>query len=95
MNICSKNMEMSSDFKKKLESTIDIKNVEYTFISGQLIQFKKSNINCINPNKIIIKKSGKEVIILYYGEYYYEEDAISLYDIHNKCSLNRLKKLLG
>lgn len=95
MNICSKKMEISQDFKKKLESTIGITNTEYTYIPGQLMQFNNSNIDCINPNKIIIRRSGKEVMVLYYGEYYFEEDALFLYDIHNKCSLNRLKEILS
>ncbi|MEG2232957.1 MAG: hypothetical protein RRY16_03245 [Bacilli bacterium] len=45
----------------------------------------------INPSKIIIKKSGKEIVVLFYGEYYYEEDAIFIYDIHNKYTWNKLR----
>lgn len=64
MKICSKKMKISNDFKDKLESTIGIKNTEYTYIPGQLLQFKGTNMSCVNPNKIIIKKAEKEVIIL-------------------------------
>lgn len=95
MKICSKKMKISNDFKDKLESTIRNKNTKYTYIPGQLIQFKGTNMSCVNPNKIIIKKAEKEVIILNYGEYYYEEDAIFLYDIQHKCTLNKLKELMA
>ena len=50
---------------------------------------------CVNPNKIVIKKSEKEVIVLYYGEYYHDEDAIFLYDIQHRCSWNKLKELMA
>lgn len=57
MKISSKKMKISDDFKNKLETTLGIRNTEYTYIPGQLIQFKGTNMCCINPNKILIKKS--------------------------------------
>ena len=95
MKICSKKMKISDDFKNKLETTIGVRNTEYTYIPGQLIQFKGTNMCCVNPNKIVIKKSEKEVLVLYYGEYYHDEDAIFLYDIQHRCSWNKLKELMA
>lgn len=95
MKICSKKMEIPNDFKDKLETTLGIKGVEYTYIPGELIHFEKTNIDCVNPNKIIVKKSNKEIMILFYGEYYYEEEAFFIYDIHNKCTWNRLKEIMA
>lgn len=63
MKICSKKMKISDDFKNKLETTLGIKNTEYTYIPGQLIQFKDTNMCCINPNKILIKKSRKQIMV--------------------------------
>lgn len=54
MKICSKKMKISDDFKNKLETTLGVRNTEYTYIPGQLIQFKGTNMSCVNPNKIII-----------------------------------------
>lgn len=95
MEICSKKMKISDDFKSKMEATLGIKNTEYTYIPGQLIEFKGTNMNCINPNKIIIKKSGKEIVVLFYGQYYYEDDAIFIYDIRHKCTWNKLKEIMA
>lgn len=95
MKISSKKMKISDDFKNKLETTLGIRNTEYTYIPGQLIQFKGTNICCINPNKILIKKSGKEIMVLYYGEYYYDADALFIYDIQHRCTLNKLKELMA
>ncbi len=95
MEICSKKMKISDDFKFKMEATLGIKNTEYTYIPGQLIEFKGTNMNCINPNKIIIKKSGKEIVVLFYGQYYYEDDAIFIYDIRHKCTWNKLKEIMA
>lgn len=95
MKISSKKMKISDDFKNKLETTLGIRNTEYTYIPGQLIQFKGTNMCCINPNKILIKKSGKEIMVLYYGEYYYDADALFIYDIQHRCTLNKLKELIA
>ena len=86
-------MEIPKNFKDKLELTLGVKNTEYTYIPGELIHFEKLNIDCVNPNKIIVKKSGKEVMILHYGQYYYDEDAFFVYDIHNQSTWNRLKEI--
>lgn len=91
MKICSKNMTITTELKKKTEMTMGIKNIEITYIPGNLIIFDITNMDYINPSKIIIKKSGKEIVVLFYGEYYYEEDAIFIYDIHNKYTWNKLR----
>ena len=95
MIICNKEMKISDKFKKKLEAMIGIKNTEYTYIPGCLIQMQNTNIDYVNPHKIIIKKNNKEIVILSYGNYYEEDDAIFIYDINHKCTLNKLKEIMA
>ena len=95
MRINSKQMDIPASFKEKLETTLGVKNTEYTYIPGNLIEFPGTNINCLNPNKVLVKKGEKEIIVLFYGQYYYDDDAIFIYDIRHKCSWNKLKELMS
>ena len=95
MEIYNKKMKFPEDIKKKLETTVGIKNTEITYINGGLISFKGTNMDCINPNKAIVKKGNKEIILLFYGQYYVDQDAFFIYDIHHKCTWNKLKELLS
>ena len=95
MTIYNKQMQISDKFKNKLESTIGTTNTEITYIPGGLITLDKVNFDYINPNKIIIKKNKKEVIILSYGKYYEDEEALFINDISNKITWHKLKTILG
>ena len=88
-------MEFPEELKDKIETTIGRKGAEFTYIIGELIRFNNTNLDCINPNKAIIKKNKKEIILLFYGEYYEEDDAFFIYNIHNKCSWNKLKEIMA
>jgi hypothetical protein len=55
-----KKMKISNDFKDKLESTIRNKNTKYTYIPGQLIQCKGTNMSWDCDSMVIM---DLEVII--------------------------------
>lgn len=94
MEIYNKKLKFPEETKAKLESVVGTKNTEITYINGNLISFKGTNMDCINPNKAIVKKGEKEIILLFYGQYYEDPDAFFIYNINHKCSWNKLKEIL-
>ena len=47
MEIYNKKLQFPEEIKAKLERTIGIKNTDITYINGNLISFKGTNMDCI------------------------------------------------
>ena len=57
INIIKQEIPIDESLKKKLEFICDFCNVKPTFINGSIRKIEKTNINYIEPNKIIIKST--------------------------------------
>ena len=55
LGIITKEVPIDEDIKTKLEFICDFCNVKPSFINGSIHNIEKTNINYIEPNKIIIK----------------------------------------
>lgn len=53
------------ELKDKIELTIGRKDTEFTYIIGELLIIKGTNVDCINPNKVIINERKKK--LFYYS----------------------------
>ena len=57
INIIKQEIPIDESLKKKLEFICDFCNVKPIFINGSIRKIEKTNINYIEPNKIIIKST--------------------------------------
>jgi hypothetical protein len=55
LNITTKEVPIDEELKTRIEFICDFCNVKPTIINGSIHQIEKTNINYIEPNKIIIK----------------------------------------
>ncbi len=55
INITTKQLEIESELKKKIEFICDFCNTKPTFINGNIRNITRSNLSYIEPHRIIIK----------------------------------------
>ena len=55
LNIITKEVPIEEELQSKIQFICDFCNVKPTFINGSIRKIEKTNINYIEPNKIIIK----------------------------------------
>lgn len=55
LNITTQEVPIAEELKTKIQFICDFCNVKATFINGSIRRIEKTNINYIEPNKIIIK----------------------------------------
>ena len=55
INITTKELEIESELKKKIEFICDFCNTKPTFINGNIRNITRSNLSYIEPHRIIIK----------------------------------------
>lgn len=55
LNITTKEVSIAEELQSKIQFICDFCNVKPTFINGSIRKIEKTNINYIEPNKIIIK----------------------------------------
>jgi hypothetical protein len=89
-----KDLGFPVSIKQRVEKYLPTKSLDITYIKGQLISFKGTNIDVINPYKILVKKDRKELMLLCYGDYYEDETAVFLYTIKNRIKWESIKKIL-
>ena len=89
-----KNLGFPAALKSKVEKYLPTKTLEITYINGQIISFKNTNIDVVNPFKILVKKGEKELMLLCYGDYCEDENAVFLYSIRNRIAWESIKKIL-
>lgn len=57
LNITTKEVPIEEELQSKIQFICDFCNVKPTFINGSIRKIEKTNINYIEPNKIIIKST--------------------------------------
>lgn len=57
LNIITKEVPIDAELQSKIQFICDFCNVKPTFINGSIRKIEKTNINYIEPNKIIIKST--------------------------------------
>ena len=57
LNIITKEVPITEELQSKIQFICDFCNVKPTFINGSIRKIEKTNINYIEPNKIIIKST--------------------------------------
>ena len=57
LNIITKEVPIEEELQSKIQFICDFCNVKPTFINGSIRKIEKTNINYIEPNKIIIKST--------------------------------------
>ena len=55
INITTKELEIESNLKRKIEFICDFCNTKPTIINGKIRKIDKTNLNYIEPHRIIIK----------------------------------------
>ena len=55
LNIITKEVPITEELQSKIQFICDFCNVKPTFINGSIRKIEKTNINYIEPNKIIVK----------------------------------------
>ncbi len=70
LNITTKEVQIDEELKTRIEFICDFCNIKPTIINGSIRKIEKTNINYIEPNKIIIKNTtflafnyGKDIFI--------------------------------
>ena len=92
--ICNKPIIISDEVKQKIEATTGKKPLEIAYYNGNLINIKGTNMDYINPAKVVIKLDNFDLVLLYYNEYYYEDDAFFIYNLKHKCTYNKLREII-
>ena len=57
LNIIIKEVPIDEELKTRIKFMCDFFNIKPTFINGSIRKIEKTNINYIEPNKIIIKST--------------------------------------
>ena len=70
LNIITKEVPMDEELKTRIKFMCDFCNIKPTIINGSVRRIEKTNINYIEPNKIIIKDTtflafnhGKDIFV--------------------------------
>ncbi len=72
LNITTKEVPITEELQSKIQFTCDFCNVKPIFINGSIRRIEKTNINYIEPNKIIIK--GTTFLAFNHGRDLYVEN---------------------
>ena len=92
INILSKEISIDKNLKKKIEFICDFCNTTPTFINGSIRKIQKTNINYIEPNKIIIK--GTTFLAFNHGRDVYVEVVSDMYN-HRIISEKTFDRITG
>lgn len=86
MKIIKKEILMDEDLKQKLEIICSFANTKPTFINGSIRSIEKTNLNYIEPHRVIIK--GITFLAFNYDKYIY------IKNIRNQIKLTELEDYL-
>ena len=84
VNITKKELEIDNELKKKIEFICSFCNTTPTFINGNIRKINKTNLNYIEPHRIIIK--GVTFLAFNYSNEIFVENLsqrINLADLEN------------
>lgn len=68
MKIAIENLEFPSSIIETISKKVSLSNLDINLINGSLIHFNNTNLNLINPHKLIIKGSNKVLIAYIYKD---------------------------
>ena len=86
INIIKQEIEMETTLKQRLEFICDFCNTTPTFINGSIRRIDKSNLNYLEPHRIIIKN-------ITFLAFNYSND-IYIKNLFNKIKLSELEDYL-
>ena len=86
INITTKELEIESNLKKKIEFICDFCNTTPTFINGSIRKIDKSNLAYVEPHKVIINN----IMFLVFN---YSND-VYIKNFGNKIKINELENYL-
>lgn len=86
INIIKQEIPIDESLKKKLEFICDFCNTTPTFINGSIRKIDKSNLNFIEPHKVIIKN----IIFLVFNN----SNDIYIKNLNNKIQLSELENYI-
>ena len=86
INIIKQEIPIDESLKKKLEFICDFCNTTPTFINGSIRKIDKSNLNFVEPHKVIIKN-----IIFFVFNY---SNDIYIKNLNNKIQLSELENYI-
>ncbi len=87
INIIKQEIEMETTLKQRLEFICDFCNTTPTFINGSIRRIDKSNLNYLEPHRIIIKN-------ITFLAFNYSND-IYIKNLFNKIKLSELEDYLN
>ena len=87
INIFKQEIEMETTLKQRLEFICDFCNTTPTFINGSIRRIDKSNLNYLEPHRIIIKN-------ITFLAFNYSND-IYIKNLFNKIKLSELEDYLN
>ena len=87
INIIKQEIEMETTLKQRLEFICDFCNTTPTFINGSIRRIDKSNLNYLEPHRVIIKN-------ITFLAFNYSND-IYIKNLFNKIKLSELEDYLN
>ena len=86
INVIKKEIDMEESLKKKLEIICDFCNTTPTIINGSIRKIDKTNLNYIEPRRIIINK------VMFLAFYYSNE--IYINNLSKKIKISELENYI-
>lgn len=95
MKLIVEKIEIDTDLKAKIESTINKKNLVFTYFNGYLTKFDKCNVESLSPHKILISNQEKNLLVMYYADYI-ETDGLYFIDGEKEgLTIKKLKEYVN
>ena len=76
----------TTKLKDQVKKYITTRNTDITWYNGIHMKIDRTNIEVIQPIKIVVSKNNKTYVISSYGPYLKDDNEIFLYDKNNKIS---------
>ena len=80
------------EVKESLNKTFKSSGIKITYYDGYIVMFDKVSVRAITPHRLIFSKNGDNLIVLYYDEYYEDDDLFFVN--RKKYNLNTIKKYI-
>ena len=67
-------MTLNNYTKEELNKMAKHCGINVTYYDGYIVMFDKVSVHAITPHRLIFSKNGDNLIVLYYDEYYEDDD---------------------
>ena len=74
MQVSMKIMTFNNYTKEELSKMAKHCGINITYYDGYILEFDKVNVHAITPHMLVFSKNGDNLIVLYYDEYYEDDD---------------------